>query len=281
MIAYLNGSYMDKSILTISPDDRGFVMADGIYEVVRFYRGKPFKLHEHRRRLENGARLLKFERCTFPEFEEVMLTLVRENDLQTLPGCTVYFQVTRGVAPRSHRFPNPGTPQTVFASAKQFNRTDHEIDLGAAAISLPDERWLRCNIKSIALLPNTLAHQQARDAGAIEAIFIDNGLLREGSHSNVICVKDGVVKTPPLTSKVLAGITRQTVLDLCEANGIKVVETEISEQELVGVDEVAIVGTTVEVTPIVQLNGKPVVDGRPGSVVRQIQDLFFREIGGR
>lgn len=281
MISYFNGDFVPAGEIHISPDDRGFLLADGIYEVVRFYRGVPFRLEQHRRRLEAGAAALRFERCEFPEFGPVMQRLVEENRLGDEASSTVYFQVTRGVAARSHAFPPAGTAATIYAAARPFSRLQNEIDDGVAAVTVRDDRWSRCDIKSIALLPNTLAHQAAREQGAVEAIFLRDGLVQEGSHSNVLCVKNGVVHTAPLTGSVLPGITRQVVLALCRDEGIPVREEDVPDSLFRDADEIAIVGTTVEVTPVVELDGKPVGAGEPGPLVRVMQERFFAKAGVR
>ncbi|APF19715.1 aminotransferase class IV [Caldithrix abyssi DSM 13497] len=276
MIAFLNGQYLAKDRVCISPDDRGFLFADGLYEVVRFYHNRPFRLREHRQRLENGARELRFNRCEFPEFDEVLMNLIEKNRLEKVESAIVYFQVTRGAAPRSHRFPPPETPLTVYAFAREFFSAVEEQENGAGAILVEDDRWGHCDLKTIALLPNTLAHQKARDAGAVEALFVREGLIQEGTHSNVAVVKGGIFYTPPLTRHVLPGITRQAVIELCREADIEVKEAAISKNFLLEADEVMIIGTTVEITPIVRIDGKLIGSGRPGPLTQQLQTALFR-----
>ncbi|MEJ2383661.1 MAG: aminotransferase class IV [Xanthomonadales bacterium] len=275
MITCLNGTFGDLENTFISPNDRGFLMADGIYEVVRFYRGRPLALDAHRARLERGARALRFPRCDFPEFEDVMTQLVRRNGLEREASATAYFQVTRGVAPRSHSFPPPDTSLTTYGFARRFQRHEDEIANGANAMTHDDDRWAHCDIKTIALLPNTLAHQRARDAGAVEALFIRDGELQEGTHSNVMIGANGRLRTPPLSPALLAGVTRERVLGLAAELGMPCDEAPVSRADLFAADEVMLVGTTVEITPVVRIDGQTIGDGKPGALTRELQDRFL------
>ncbi len=276
MIAYFNGKFLKKEEICLSPDDRGFLFADGLYEVVRFYNGKPFCLYEHQKRLEKGARALRLNRTQFPEFSKVNLELIQRNDLHSAESAIVYFQVTRGAAPRSHRFSPATTPLTVYAFARAFKSAEQEQQKGAKAILVEDQRWANCHLKTIALLPNILAHQQARDAGAVEALFVRDGFVQEGTHSNVMLVKENQLFTPPLTTFVLPGVTRKQILNLCAQLGITVHERPISVRTLLEADEVMIVGTTVEITPIVQIDKHEIGGGKPGKITRKLQKEFQR-----
>jgi D-alanine transaminase len=276
MIAYLNGEYLEKDKIRISPDDRGFLFADGLYEVVRFYNGKPFRAEEHQNRIENGAKTLGFYRTEFEEFSEVIETLQLKNNLENEESSIVYFQATRGSAPRSHSFPSRETPLTVYAFAREFKSTVDEQHKGAKAITVRDDRWANCDLKSIALLPNTLAHQKARDNNAIEAIFIRNNAVQEGTHSNVFIFVDKKVKTPPLNKYVLAGITRKAVLELCDTFSIPCSEESILKEDLYSAQEVFIVGTTVEITPIIQVDDNVIGDQNPGPVCKKLQDALWQ-----
>jgi len=278
MITYLDGTFDDLANTTISPNDRGFLMADGIYEVVRFYRGRPLGMDAHRARLEQGARAMRFPRADFPGFADLMTQLIARNDLLAEDSATAYLQVTRGVAPRSHSFPPAATPLTVYGFARPFQRHDREIADGAAAITHDDDRWAHCDIKTIALLPNTLAHQNAREAGAVEALFVRNGAVQEGTHCNVMICREGRVRTPPLSNTILAGVTRGLVLELARALGIPSDEAPVTVEELFDADEVFLVGTTVEITPIVVVDGKTIADGRPGPLTRKLQERFFARV---
>ena len=278
MIAYFNGVLIAKDKVCISPDDRGFLFADGIYEAVRSFHGKLFRTPDHIRRLERNAREMRFERTEFGELAEVAEHLIAENKL--LEGSAiVYIQVTRGAAPRCHKFPQKGTALTVYADARQFPSNDADLESGAGAILAPDIRWARCDIKTVALLPNTLAHQRAREAGALEALFVRNGAVQEGTHSNVFIVSKGELITPPLCNYILAGITRQAVLEICDNLSIPCRSCTIFEDDLREADEVFIAGTTVDITPIVRLDGRTIGSGTPGTVTRHLQDAYVEATG--
>ncbi|MEJ2401533.1 MAG: aminotransferase class IV [Xanthomonadales bacterium] len=278
MITYLNGTFGELEDTAISPDDRGFLMADGLYEVVRFYRGRPLGMAAHRARLEAGARSLRFPQTEFPGFDALMMQLIERNGLGAEDSATAYLQVTRGVAPRSHSFPPRDTPLTIYGFARRFRRHEDEIADGAAAITQEDDRWAHCDIKTIALLPNTLAHQKAREAGAVEALFIRDGALQEGTHCNVMICREGRVRTPPLSHTILAGVTRELVLELARKLGIPSDEAPVTVEELFDADEVFLVGTTVEITPIVVVDAKTIADGRPGPLTRALQKRFFARV---
>jgi len=273
MVAYFNEEYLDQERICISPDDRGFLFADGLYEVIRSYNGHLFKMKNHLDRLSRGAQELRFNQSDFNYIGEIAHTLIQKNELMA-GDALVYIQVTRGSAKRTHRFPPKQTPLTVYANASKFYSEKSELENGIKIILVPDQRWARCDIKSISLLANILVHQQARDVGAAEAVFVRDGAVQEGSHSNVFSVKNGELITPPLTNNVLAGITREVVISLCREANIPVMERTIFQEELGAMDEVMIVGTTVEITPVVQINDMPLSYGRPGSITRSLQGSF-------
>jgi len=281
MIVYFNGEYVDKERVCISPDDRGFLFADGLYEVVRFYNGNPFRIKDHRSRLERGASALRFNRTRFPELEEIASHLLVKNDLAAKDSAIVYFQVTRGVAPRSHFFPADETPLTIYAYSKEIPAKKAAQEKGANVITTPDNRWSNCHIKTISLLPNTLAFQTARERGAIEAIFVRDGDVQEGAHTNIFISSGDVVKTPPLSGYLLSGITRTVVLELCETLSIPSVEEPISEADLMRAQEVFIVGTTTEITPVTRIDDLDIGDSRPGPITRRLQKALDKVIRGK
>ena len=192
MIGYLNGQFLPQEQIFISPEDRGFLFADGIYEVIRSYGGRLFRAKAHLDRLSHGARALQFNHIDFSYIEPVCERLIQENGL-TQGDAVIYMQVTRGVAPRSHAFPPIETPLTVYATAKPFQPHRQESQVGISVILIPDQRWARCDIKTIGLLANTLAHQRARKSHATEGLFVRDGVVMEGTHSNVMAVFNGVV----------------------------------------------------------------------------------------
>src|SRR5262245_29867727 len=199
MTVYLNGSYVERAAAKVPVDDRGFLFGDGVYEVTRAYDGVLFGWARHLRRLERGLEGLGISVAARVRdgLAEISERLLRENGLES-GDATVYLQITRGVAQRTHYFPPPGTPPTVFLSASRLAVPDEIRTRGAAAIAIPDLRWGRCDLKTVNLLPNVLAKQQAVAAGAFEAVLVRDGIVTEGASSNVLAVKDGVLRTHPL-----------------------------------------------------------------------------------
>lgn len=272
---YFNGEYMPKEQVSISPDDRGFLFADGIYEVVRSYDGRLFELDAHLGRLANGLRALRIDGVDVNGLGDVVRRLIAENQL-VRGDATVYLQVTRGAAPRVHAFPDPPVPPTLYAEARRLEpRGDPAI--GVAVITVPDTRWARCNIKSIGLLANCLASQRAREAGAVEAVFVRDGVALEASASSLFAVIGGEVRTGPITNYVLPSITRAVVQRLCAEAGIPHRETPIFVDEIPGADELFLAGTTLEVMPVVSVDGVEIGAGTPGPVTRRLYDLFKLE----
>ena len=273
-IAYVNGHFSPIEQATISIEDRGFQFGDGVYEVVRTYGGVPFRLHDHLSRLESSARAVSIP---VPLSRTEWEALIREGLQRSQYGeCLVYIQLTRGVAPRAHLFPSPAKP-TVVMTFREIPETDGALQRqGVPAVTLSDLRWGRCSIKSLNLLANVLAKQEASDAGALEAILMKDGLVTEGCSSNVCLVKDGNIITPPLSDQLLAGVTRAVVLELARKNGIVVEEREVPEEELTRADELFLIGTTIEVLPVSRLNGFPVGDRMPGTVTQAVRDAFQR-----
>jgi D-alanine transaminase len=276
-LVYLNGRYLPEEEATVSVSDRGFLFADGVYEVVRIVRGRPHLLEEHLVRLEAGLHALRLEFEGVAGLSEVANRLIGDNQLHD-EDATLYLQVTRGAAPRKHAFPAPGTAPTVLAIARPYtpHPASHYED-GVATILVPDTRWARCDIKSIALLPNVLANQQAHEAGAHEALFVRDGVVLEGSQSNLFGVKDGVLLTYPRCNYILPGITRAMVLELAGRLGIPVREAPIYLDQLRQMDELFLTGTTTEVMPIRTVDGQHVRTGAPGPISRRLLEAY-REV---
>jgi D-alanine transaminase len=274
-IVYFNGAYVPKDEVRISPDDRGFVFADGIYEVLRSYGGRLFELELHLRRLANGLAALEIGGVDVPGFATVFPDVLARNGLGASEA-TIYLQITRGAAPRTHWFPNPLPPPTVYVEAKPLSpRADPAV--GVAVITVPDIRWARCDIKAIAILPNTLANQRARAAGAIEAVFVRDGVAIEGTSSAFFAVIDGEVRTAPANNYILPSVSRAVTLRLCRQHGIPHAETPVFVQELPRAAELFLASTTLEVMPIVQVDGWAVRDGRPGPIATRLNALFRAE----
>lgn len=269
MIAFYNGKFLDKNQIAISPDDRGFLFADGVYEVLRCYRGKLFELAGHLRRLSYGLDQLRIGAVDVPSIGRVMQRLIRENDLKR-GDATVYLQVTRGSAPRLHPFPSPEIPPNVYAFAAPLQPNLQVQQSGANAILISDQRWARCDIKTTALVANVLASQRAKEAGAVEALLVRDGAILEGSRTNAMFVKDRTLFTAPLNNYILPGITRNVVLKLAKKLDIPVQERPIFESDLPDLEEAMIVGTTIEIAPLTHINGKPVGNGEPGPITRRL-----------
>ena len=276
-IVFFNGSYLDRDQVRISPDDRGFLFADGIYEVVRFYGGRPFELQAHLARMVDGLRSLRIDGVEAGTIESVVSGLRDRNGLSD-SDALLYLQITRGVAPRVHHFPDEKTEPTVFASIRAFSPSVDPA-VGAAVITAPDHRWTRCDIKSVALLPNCMASQDAHEAGAIEAVLVRDGVALEGTRSSFFGVVDGEVRTAPRSNYILPSVTRAVTLQLCREHGIPCDERPILLEELEVADELFLVGTTTEILPIIQVDGRKVRDGRPGPVALRLAELFRARTG--
>ena len=272
-IVYLNGNLLPKSEALISPDDRGFNFADGIYEVIKYYHGKPFRYADHLNRLRRSLHEIQIEFDDFGQLESVFQRLLEQNGLANQEA-GIYLQITRGSKTRIHHFPE-NIKSTVYATAFPFASKWDQLQNGVKVISTDDIRWLRCDIKSVSLLPNVLAAQKAHDQDAVEAIFIRNGIVTEGSHSSFMAVKNGTVYTHPDSNLILPGITKIVVREICKANNIPLVEEAIQATELSQMDEMMIVGTGSEVTPVVQIDEMTVGNGKPGPVTRLLQEKFF------
>ena len=272
--AYLNGEYLSRDRATISVDDRGFLLSDGIYEVTPAYQGRLFRIEQHMRRLRHGLDALRidFDPVGLPE---VHARLIADNALDAEDVAIVYLQITRGVAPRTHYFPPEGTRPTVYAFAEAYHRPESaRWERGYEAITVPDDRWARVDIKSIGLLPNVLAQQAAVDAGVADALLVRDGVALEGSHNNVFAVLDGVLTTHPATQRILHGVAREYVIELARALDLPVEERPVLLEEMRGADEIFFTGTTTEVRPTVRLDGKPVGDGTVGPIASALYDAF-------
>lgn len=273
-IVYLNGRLIEKSQAFISPDDRGFNFADGIYEVIKYYRGVAFRYPDHLERLKRSLREIRLDFNGCDQLETVFRDLIERNNL-TGEEAGIYLQITRGSHPRMHQFPKQYIP-TVYACAFPFASDKDHLENGIRVITAEDIRWSRCDIKSVALLPNVLLFQKAIEEGADEVIFIRNGIVTEASHSSVMWVKNGAVCTHPASNAVLPGITESVIMEICRDAGIEFIQEEITEAELKAMDEVFIAGTGSEIMPVVNIDGISVGNGLPGKLTRAVQDHFFK-----
>jgi D-alanine transaminase len=276
MLVYLNGSYLPAESAYLSALDRGFVFGDGVYEVWRVVNGRLFEAERHRERLERGLRDLRIgppDGADADGLRTIAEQLLRENGL--LDGhATFYVEVTRGAAPRTHQFPPAGTRPTVFAYTAPLKSLEQERRSGARAITQPDVRWLRCNIKTIQLLPNVLAKQAAVEAGAFEAIFVRDGIAMEGTHSNLFAVLNGELRTHAANHLILPGVTRDVVLELARELEIPCREQPVTEAELGWVEEVFFTGTTTDVLPVVKVDDFVIGDGKPGPIAGALYEAL-------
>lgn len=272
-IVYLNGEFKPISKACVSVLDRGFLFGDGVYEVIPAYGGHLLRLQSHLQRLQNSLDGIRLTNpLTNPQWQQMLTTLLEKN--QGLDQ-SIYLQVTRGAAAkRNHNFPDQITP-TVFAMSSELIAMPRaEAEQGIEAVTLDDIRWRACNIKTTALLANTLLRQQATDKGAGEAILLRDGYATEGSASNVFVVYDGVILTPPTSPLLLPGITRDLVLELARTHGMACEEREVREQELRDASEIWITSSTREVLPVVKLDDRPVGSGQAGPVWQKMINYF-------
>lgn len=271
-ICYLNGDYLPLNEAKVSVLDRGFIFADGVYEVIPVFSNKLFRIDEHLTRLNNSLNAIKLSNPhSNIEWIEILNTLVSRHIDSEL---SAYVQVTRGVAPRDHAFPDAGKA-TVFIMANPMQAVaDEVIEKGINVITLDDIRWRFCNIKAIALLPNILLKQQAVEQGATEAILLRDGNVSEGTASNAFIVKNGVIKTPPKSANLLPGITRDLVVELAQKHNLACEETVIAENELRQADEIWMTSSTKDIVAVTQLDEKAVGNGKPGEVYKKMLGLF-------
>jgi D-alanine transaminase len=270
---YLNGAYMPLEEARVPVMDRGFLFGDGVYEVIPVYAGRAFRLPQHMKRLDNSLESIRIENPLASQaWERIFARLTgAAPEVDQL----IYLQVTRGSDPaRNHLFPQ-GVEPTVFVMTWAAKPRDPVVARkGIAAVTLDDNRWHRCDIKSIALLGNVLLRQQAEDVGAGEAILVREGLVTEGSSTNPFLVKNGEVLTPPKSNQVLPGVTRDLLLELAGEAGIACMERDVAADELRAADEVWICSSSREVQPVTRLDGAPVGDGVPGPLWKRMDALF-------
>lgn len=277
-IAYVNGHYLPHTQAAVSVEDRGFQFADGVYEVCEVRGGRLIDERRHMIRLDRSLRELRIARpMPAAALAVVMRETVRRNRVR---DGIVYVQVTRGTAPRDFPFPREGTHPTIVITARNQNpaRLEQLAEQGIAVVTAPDIRWKRVDIKSVALLPNVLAKQAARDQGAREAWLVDaEGRVTEGGSSNAwIVTADGVLVTHPLGNDILPGITRSVVVDVLAAQGLRLEERAFGVEEAYAAREAFVTSASQIVMPVVSIDGRPIGDGRPGPIARRLRDNFHR-----
>jgi D-alanine transaminase len=276
-LAYLNGEFLRLQDAKISVLDRGFIFGDGVYEVVPVYEGRPFRMTEHLARLERSLAAIRIAApLDRAGWNEVVQGLI---DRSLTPSCVVYLQVTRGVAKRDHGFPGDAIKPTVFGMTSAFARPDAALrEKGVSLISIPDERWLHCDIKSVSLLGNVLAKQQAADAGADEVVQFRDGMLSEGATCNIWVAAGGKLLAPPKNHLVLEGIRYGLMAELAAEAGIPFELGPITRAEVEQADELMVSSATREILPVLKLDGRPVGAGKAGPVYARLRERYDARI---
>lgn len=276
-LAYLNGAILPIEQAMVPIEDRGYNFGDAVYEYFASYRGRLYRIEEHLDRLERSMGELRFPPVSREEIRDAILRLYAASGIDR---AGIYLQISRSVAPRDHAFPAENRPQVMMTVRPVHEKPPELREKGAAVITVTDIRWARCDIKTVQLLPNVLAKQQAVEAGAFDALFVsEEGVVREGTSSNVFVVQDGRLITHPLTPRILPGITRQVLLQLCRREDLPVEERYFSREELYGADEAFLSGTVTEVLPITEVDGRPVGGGAVGPVTARLYEKLRADAG--
>ena len=276
-IAYVNGRFVRKSEAVVHIEDRGYQLADGVYEVWALFGGKLADSEGHFVRLERSLSELRID---MPMSRKALTVVLRETVRRNrIREGLVYLQVTRGVAPRDHAFPNPPVAPAIVITVSRVDREASEARAakGISVVTTPENRWGRCDIKTVGLLPNALAKQKAREVGAVEAWFVDDlGLVTEGASSNAWIVDgDGILRTRDTNANILRGVTRLSLLDLAREAGLKVEERPFTPAEACAAKEAFITGAGSLVLPVIAVDGRPVGDGAPGPVASRLRRLYI------
>jgi len=273
-VGLLDGKLVDLNENVVPMEDRGHQFGDGVYEVTRVYNGRCFALKMHVDRLYRSLRELTIPAVyTYEELAEFHELLIKESGI--MDGA-IYLQITRGVSPRAHGFPDSVIPRLTMSIRATGAATDkHKLE-GAKGLLIPDERWLRCDIKSLNLLGNVMGKQRAKEAGCFEGIQVRDGFVTEGTSSNFFVIKDDVAWTYPRCNLILTGVTRTLIIEkIAPELGLVVVEKKFDEAFAKSAQEAFICGTNSEITPIVTLSGQPVGDGSVGPITRKIQQAYY------
>jgi len=275
-LAYVNGRIMPIEDAVVPVEDRGYQFGDAVYEVIASYGGKMFCLEEHFARLDRSMKELFFKDVQIDVIRKAAAELFAKANIDR---AALYIQVSRGVSPRNHSFPGDIPLQVVMTVRKIDEKKLPSKDAGISAITVEDFRWGRCDIKTVQLLPNVLAKQKALDAGCYDAIFVaKDGIVREGSSSNLFILSGGMLITHPLTPDILSGITRSLVLDICREKEYQVEERFFDKSELYDAVEVFLTGTITEVLPVVRIDGRPVGNGKVGLKARALQESLSERL---
>lgn len=275
-IVYVNGDYVPEEQGKISIFDRGFLFADGIYEVTAVVNGKLVDYGPHMERLERSLSEIRMEwPCSKDELKAMHLEMVNRNKLAE---GWIYMQITRGAADRDFKFPKGVKPTLIaFTQAKKLVDNPDAVK-GVSVITIPDIRWVRRDIKTVNLLAPVLGKQAAYEAGAFEAWMIEDGKVTEGTSSNAYIVKDGKVITRGLSNNILAGCTRRALFRLAQEHHVVIEERSFTAEEAYDADEAFLTSASNFVMPIVEIDGKRVGGGQPGPLTRKLRELFLEEI---
>jgi len=276
-IAYVNGRFVAQGEAVVHIEDRGYQFADAVYEVWALFDGKLADPEGHFARLERSLGELRID---MPMSRRALTTVLKETVRRNrIREGLVYLQVSRGVATRDHAFPKPGTPPSVVITVSRVDReaTEARAAKGVAVVTTPENRWGRCDIKTVGLLPNALAKQKAREVGAVEAWYVDDlGLVTEGASSNAWIVDgDGILRTRDTNANILRGVTRLSLIDVAREAGLKVEERPFTPEEALKAKEAFITGAGTLVLPVVAVDGKPVGSGVPGPVATRLRRLYI------
>jgi len=273
MICFFNGQFLELLEIKVSPFDRGFLFADGVYESIRTYNKKLFRYEDHLARLRRSLKETRIEFKEINALENIIYELMIKNDIED--EAVAYLQITRGSAiPRTHSFPQEKISPSIFISVQNLKENLEEQIKGVKVILQEDVRWLRCDIKSTSLLPVVLASQKANEENAAEAILVRDGLITEGTHTNFFAIKNETVYTAPKSRLILEGITRKVVLEFCDKFKIDFREEFIEKDELKSFDEFFITSTTKEITPVTEIDYWKINQGNPGKITMSLQSLF-------
>lgn len=275
-LAYVNGNITPIGEAMIPIEDRGYQFADALYEVIASYNGRLFCLDEHLQRMKNGMVELGYPEMSMDEIRGAVTDLFQQSGFER---AAVYLQVSRGVAPRNHAYSADLVPQVVITVRPIKDLPAEVREEGASVVTVEDIRWGRCDIKTVQLLPNSMAKQRALDNGALDAILVSaQGIVREASIANVFIVRDGSISTHPSGPRILPGVTRARVLDLCRKHALPLTEERYTLDELMAADEVFLTGTTIEVLPVTRVDRKPIGSGRPGPMAEKLYELIVNMV---
>lgn len=272
-VVYINGKYLPQSQATVSVLDRGFLFGDGVYEVIPVFAGKPLRLKEHLERLQRSMYRVSLKNpLTQQEWEGIFQTLLESN-----PGGdrSIYLQVTRGAAPIRDLSFSAGIEPTVFVMVNDIKPVDYaKLEKGIEAITVDDFRWKACDIKSVSLIANVMIRLSANEQNVMDAVMVRDGLVTEGTASNIFVVHNGIISTPPKSDCLLPGITRDLVIELAMANGLEVEERDIKQGELETADEIWLTSSTREIAPVVKLDNHVIGHGIAGEYWKKIIEIY-------